>query len=109
VRSRELLEIREKVVKALEKLCKDLDAEVYLFGSFAKNTYTKHSDVDVVIVSERFKGVRYVDRIAIARTRLPMKYSFDIIALTHEELGKKLSNSFYKEISSHWIMITCGR
>lgn len=39
--------------------------EVIIFGSYAKNTATKKSDIDVIVVSEDFKGVRSDKRLRI--------------------------------------------
>jgi len=36
--------------------------EVYLFGSYAKGTPSKYSDIDLAIVSRDFEGVRFFDR-----------------------------------------------
>jgi len=35
---------------------------VYLFGSYAKGTPSKYSDIDLAIVSRDFEGVRFFDR-----------------------------------------------
>ena len=34
----------------------------YLFGSYAENTETEESDIDLAIVSAQFDGVRILDR-----------------------------------------------
>ncbi len=34
----------------------------WLFGSYAKNRADDNSDVDVALVSEKFSGVRFLDR-----------------------------------------------
>ncbi|OGU37487.1 MAG: hypothetical protein A2315_15555 [Ignavibacteria bacterium RIFOXYB2_FULL_35_12] len=35
---------------------------VYLFGSYAKGTPSKYSDIDLAIVSRDFEGIRFFDR-----------------------------------------------
>ena len=35
---------------------------VYLFGSYAKDTPSKYSDIDLAVVSRDFEGVRFFDR-----------------------------------------------
>lgn len=35
---------------------------VYLFGSYAKGTPSKYSDIDLAVVSRDFEGVRFFDR-----------------------------------------------
>lgn len=36
--------------------------EVYLFGSYADGTANNDSDIDIAIVSDGFRGIRYFDR-----------------------------------------------
>ncbi len=106
MRSRKLLEIREKVIESLRELKKRINCKVYLFGSFAMNTYLVDSDVDVVIVSEVFKGLNIDERVVLVRRLLPKDRSFDIIPLTFEEFERKLQTStFFKQISRYWIEI----
>ncbi len=106
MKSQKLLEIRKEVIDVLKKLRKELNAEIYLFGSYAKGTYTVESDVDIVVVSEKFKKLSYAERVEMVRTKLPENIGFDIIPLTPEELEEKKKKPFYKTISKHWIKIT---
>ncbi len=105
MRSRRLLEIRREILEVLKKLARELDATIYLFGSYARGDHTLESDVDIVVVSNRFKDMSYIDRVEMVRTRLPPHIGFDIIPLTPSELEEKLSRSFFKEISKYWIEI----
>lgn len=71
------------------------DAEVYLFGSFAKDTWLEDSDIDLIIVSNKFKDIDYLSRIftikkAIHKRR---KYRIHVIPLTHEELEERKRHS----------------
>lgn len=36
--------------------------KVFLFGSYARGTSSKYSDIDLAIVSRDFEGVRFFDR-----------------------------------------------
>ncbi|MEM4281232.1 MAG: nucleotidyltransferase domain-containing protein [Candidatus Caldarchaeum sp.] len=103
-RSQKLYEIRERIINILSKLAGELDATVYLFGSYAKGTHTIDSDVDIVVVSEMFKGVDPVERVALVRLKLPADIAFEIIALTPEEMTG--DSTLIKEISREWIKIT---
>lgn len=106
MRSRKLLKIRKEVIQILKKLCMELDAKIYLFGSYARGDYTIESDIDVIVVSPLFKGKAVSERVAIVRSRLPEHLGFDIIALTPDEFRRKLSRSFFRDISKQWIEIT---
>ncbi len=105
MRSRRLLEIRREVIEILKKLARELNATVYLFGSYARGDHTLESDVDIVVVSKRFEGMNYIDRVELVRAKLPPRIGFDIIPLTPSELEKKLRRSFFREISRYWIRI----
>ena len=106
MRSRELYEIRERVIRELRRLRDELGAEMYLFGSFARGTHLLNSDVDVIVVSERFRGMDVADRVALVRLRLPRDLSFDIVPLTPEELKEKLNRSaLIREASKYWLKV----
>ncbi len=105
MRSRRLLETRREIVEALRRVKKELCAEVYLFGSYAKGTHTIDSDVDIIVVSEEFRGLNLVDRIVMVRRLLPEDKGFDMIALTPEEFEEKKKKAFYREVSRYWVRI----
>jgi len=105
VKSRKLLEIRKEIIEILRKLKRELNAEIYLFGSFAKQTHTLESDVDIVVVSKTFENLDYTERVKTVRMKLPENIGFDIIPLTPKELENKMRKTFYKEISKYWIKI----
>ncbi|MDK6028922.1 nucleotidyltransferase domain-containing protein [Ignisphaera sp. 4213-co] len=105
MRSQKLLEIRNQVIEALKKVAKELNATIYLFGSYARGDHMIDSDVDIVVVSDIFKGMDFPKRVELVRLKLPREISFDIIPLTPDELKKKMETAFYKEISKYWIEI----
>lgn len=105
MRSQELLEIRNTVIKVLKEIAKEMNATIYLFGSYARGDHMLDSDVDIVVVSSVFKGMGFIDRVEAIRLKLPSNIGFDIIPLTPDELEKKLMNTFYREISKYWIEI----
>ena len=105
MKSRKLLEIRKEIIEILRKLKRELNAEIYLFGSFAKQTHTLESDVDIVVVSNIFENLDYIERVKIVRMKLPKNIGFDIIPLTPKELENKMRKTSYKEISKYWIKI----
>lgn len=104
-RSPRLLEIRRRAIEALERLAEKLDATIYLFGSIARGDHTVESDVDIVVVSDRFQGLSMPERVRLVRLLLPDDMAFDIIALTPEELEELKGRPFYRHISSYWIRI----
>jgi len=105
VRSLELEKLRNRVLRELKELARKLNATVYLFGSFARGDFTRDSDVDIVVVSEIFEGKSLPDRVSLVRLLLPSDLDFEIVPLTPRELERKLSSSFFREISRYWIEI----
>ena len=105
MRSPRLSAIRNAVLDELRKLRSKLGGEVYLFGSYAEGTHTRESDVDIVVVSERFEGLKHPERVKAVRSMLPEDIGFDIIALTPKELEKRQEKAFYKDISKHWVKV----
>jgi len=63
--------IPANVIEAIRKLIKCLEVrgyrvkEAYLFGSYAKGTWLKDSDVDLIIVSRDFEGIPFTKRLDI--------------------------------------------
>ncbi|HDI74762.1 MAG TPA: nucleotidyltransferase domain-containing protein [Thermoprotei archaeon] len=106
MRSQELYKIRERVVEELKKLKRELNAEIYLFGSYTRGTHIPDSDVDIIVVSRQFEEMSLPERVAYVRLRLPQDIGFDIIPLTPEEFKEKLKKStLIKEASKYWIKI----
>ena len=103
MRSRRLWEIRERVLRVLEELSEELATDVYLFGSYARGDHLLDSDVDVLVVSERFEGMAYVDRVALVRSKLPYDMGFEIVALTPGEFER--GGPFVREVSRYWIRV----
>jgi uncharacterized protein len=58
---------RDKIIEETKNLIKTLEKKgipiktAYLFGSYAKGTAKKWSDIDILLVSDKFKGIRFYD------------------------------------------------
>ena len=81
--------------------------KVILFGSYAQGTAEERSDLDLLIISDREKGLPRYKRGLKLRIKLA-KYPFikkDIIIYTHEELAKwaKVPNSFVNRVLTEGI------
>lgn len=107
------LEIPSKVKEALEELVENLeralgrDYELYLFGSYARGDWVIGlSDVDIIVVSPKFRGIAFVERAAAVRRLTRSDVPFEILCYTPEEFNRLLeSNSFIKEVSTYWIRV----
>jgi len=88
-------EIFKRIKELADSIKKEFDAEVYLFGSFAKDEFNEGSDIDIIVVGN-FEGKMPV-RIGkiLEMTDLPI----EPLCYTYQEFNKlKRENSFIKDI-----------
>jgi len=79
------------------------DAQAYLFGTYANGTWLEDSDLDILLVSERFKGQSFAERIAEVRRLVPSDVSFEILAYTLEEFERAKTRSVViRDASRYW-------
>lgn len=102
---------REELLDVLRGFAKRLrealgDAEVYLFGSWARGDWLEDSDVDIVVVSRGFEGLDIGRRYLIVRRLLPHHIGFDILAYTPEEFEEARRRSvILLDASEYWVRI----
>jgi len=103
--------VPEDVLKMLRDFVRKVkevlgDVEVYLFGSFARGDWLVDSDVDLIVVSPRFRGLDFGKRYAILRKFLPPNRGFDILAYTPEEFEEvKRRSIVVRDAMEYWIRI----
>lgn len=108
--------VPEHVVKAVKKLLEELSKEkiviekAYLFGSYAKGSWIKTSDVDLVLVSRDFEGIPFTKRLDLVN-RIQWKAGIspfiEAIPLTPQELEEKVQQSIVlRDASKYWIEVT---
>jgi len=73
-------------------------ATVILYGSYARGDFNLWSDVDLIIVSEAFEGVRPLDRYDLIQDLLPP--GFQAVPLTPEELAEALARPAWRQALS---------
>jgi len=91
----------------LENLVREVgEAEVYLFGSYARGDWIEESDIDLIVISPRFRGLRMYDRMSMLRKLAPDTHGFEILAYTPEEFEiVKRSSVIIKDASEYWIRL----
>ncbi len=79
-------------------------SEMYVFGSFAKGTSRKGSDIDVCVVSPQFKDAW--EAMTYLRRKLPfgLGWSIEPVGFTPEEFENKYSTLIH-EIKKHGVRI----
>ncbi len=61
---------------------------MYLFGSMASGKVHKYSDVDLVIVSKKFKGKGLLERSPNLYLKWELEYPVDFLCYTPKEFNK---------------------
>ncbi|MBS7634941.1 nucleotidyltransferase domain-containing protein [Candidatus Bathyarchaeota archaeon] len=90
----------------LENLLKEIgDAEVYIFGSYARGDWVEDSDIDLVVISSRFRGVNMCDRMSMLRKLAPDTYAFEILAYTPEEFEVIKHSVVIGDAMEYWIKL----
>ncbi|MHB1709398.1 MAG: nucleotidyltransferase domain-containing protein [Thermoplasmataceae archaeon] len=70
------------------------DITLILFGSYSRGDFNLWSDVDLILVSNAFRNVRYLDR----RSKFPeIDQSADIICWTTDEFVKSSNKPDWKK------------
>lgn len=81
------------------------EAKVYLFGGYARGGWVKDSDVDLIVVSSRFKGMSRRERMSILRRMAPDTYAFEVLAYTPKEFEKRKHSTVIGDAIEYWVRI----
>ena len=77
----------------------------FLFGSYAKGTAEKGSDIDLCIISSGYGKDYHEEMVHLRGLTHPYDYSMDVIPFHPKDLQEKY-NSLAKEIRTHGIPVT---
>jgi len=96
-------ELKDYIKTKVAIKIKDLQ-KVILFGSYAKNTYHEYSDIDLALVSHRYKDCDYLDE-SVEAMKLFSEYDCRIEPhlFTPEELES--DDLFAQEITATGIVL----
>jgi DNA polymerase sigma len=91
-----LAEKRKKVLRnELERILPRLIAagveKIILFGSLAKNTVGKSSDIDLIVIKKTDK--KFLDRLEELYTHIKPETGIDMLVYTSEEFEQMMSDS----------------
>lgn len=62
---------------------------VLIFGSRAGSEALAESDLDLLVVSERFRGVSFLERASALLAELDLPFPTDVLCYTPEEFARK--------------------
>ncbi len=63
-------------------------SKVLIFGSRVRGEASEDSDIDVIIVSDFFKGIKFIKRMAVVMKKFRFTRHVDFICYTPEEFEK---------------------
>jgi uncharacterized protein len=81
---------RDRLIEAIAEFMRRVDVEeAILFGSRARGEELRGSDVDLIVISPRFEGIRFTDRIGPLLGEWPRDLpSLEVLAYTPEEFER---------------------
>ncbi len=65
-------------------------SRLIIFGSRAAGNANPYSDIDLILVSERFRGQRFLDRLTGFAHQMAWDSNIDALCYTPEEFARKL-------------------
>lgn len=91
-------EIINIIMKFIEEAGKEdiIIGKAYLFGSYAKGTPGKWSDIDIAVISDSFEGKRFQDNIKLSKPKLQTSIDLETHPFRPEDFNE--NNLFVKEI-----------
>jgi uncharacterized protein len=67
--------------------------QVLLYGSRITGKAKPYSDIDIVVVSDRFQNIRFIKRMPLLLKAIPFEKHVDYICYTPEEFSNIKNNS----------------
>ena len=82
--------VRRFAARHLPRLRRRYRPEVVLvFGSRARGEALAESDLDLLVVSKRFRGVPFLERVSMLLDDLDLPFPADVLCYTPEEFARK--------------------
>ncbi len=97
-----MAQIPNNILKSIKEYIRILNkngvmiSQAILFGSYASGRYNELSDIDIALVSDQFKGIRFNDRNRIRKYKFEVNPDIEPLPFTKENFTK--DDPFVKEI-----------
>jgi hypothetical protein len=84
---------KKEIIEGVREFRKDADKEfqidkLFIFGSVAKGKMTKDSDIDLLLVSGKFRGKKFFKRAVGLHAYWKLEYPVDFLCYTPEEFNR---------------------
>lgn len=76
---------------------------VLLYGSFSRGDFNLWSDIDIIIISEAFKGINPLERLELAHSTLPPR--FEPKCFTPEEAEFEFKKPWWNKIVEESVVL----
>jgi len=101
------IEIKNTLKEFIDNAIREFkQVEIYLFGSYAKGTWLKDSDIDLIVITPKFKGLSLGERYLKTRRLISKKVSVELLLYTLEEFKEVRKKSIIiQDASEYWIKL----
>ena len=97
--------IIKNIKKFKERIKKDINVKkVFLFGSYARGTYSEYSDIDVCIIADKSEN-NYLSMLKIAPMTIGIDMRIEAVVFSFNEYLDKKPAGLLREIIEHGIEI----
>ena len=98
---------KKELVKEIKKFLREIDAEeAILFGSRAVDEHLKRSDVDLIVIDDKFSTMKFVDRMVFLHRHWHLPYFLEGLPYTRAEFEQlKKTRGIIREAKAHGIVI----
>ena len=105
-------ETRQTIKSIIRKYICNLESlgisiqKVIVFGSYAKGTFTKDSDIDIAVISNEFEKMRLWDKAKyLGRAARGIPYPIEAIGVSPSEFEKSRQGTLIDEVKRNGIEI----
>lgn len=98
---------KKELISEIKKFLMRINAkEAILFGSRASNEHLERSDVDLIVIDDQFKSMKFVDRLVYLHRHWRLPYFLEGLAYTQEEFEQlEETRGIIREAKKYGIVI----